>query len=108
MKYCSVVPALRLPRRFKAFDYAVPPKIAVTRGDLVRITFAGRRTLGLVVAANTSPTFDPKKIKTIDGRVSGVRFRGGAIATLESVQKFTNAALPLVVRTFIPEAPKRI
>lgn len=108
MKYCSVVPALRLPRRFKTFDYAVPPKIAVTRGDLVRITFAGRRSVGLVVATNTQPTFDPKKIKMIDGRVSGVRLDARTIGVLESIEQQTGVGLPLVLRTFVPAAPKKI
>ncbi|MFA6130709.1 MAG: hypothetical protein WC730_00375 [Patescibacteria group bacterium] len=38
----------RLPRRFDFFDYAIPEGLQIGIGDLVRVSFRGHRSLGIV------------------------------------------------------------
>jgi primosomal protein N' len=46
--FAEVYPLKRLPRRFRAFDYAVPEGMAVRRGSFVRIPLRGSSSVGLV------------------------------------------------------------
>ncbi len=60
-----VYPFLKLPRRFSFFDYQIPESFSVKAGDLVRITFRGRSSYGLV--QGTKDVSGEKKLSSLDG-----------------------------------------
>jgi primosomal protein N' len=60
----EVYPILKLPRKCTYFDYDIPEFLAVNVGDLVRVPFKGRETLGLV--KNLKDNSDAKKLLSIN------------------------------------------
>lgn len=104
MMYASVVPALRLPKKFTAFDYAVPADIAPTlrRGDVVRVAFGGRRCYGIVFEIKQKSHVPAERIKPITEVLRGVKFLEKDMNALLEVRRFTNSSLPLIVKTFLP------
>lgn len=48
--FVKIIPILKLPRRFGAFDYQLPADRSFTVGDVVRISFRRRIVLGIVLS----------------------------------------------------------
>lgn len=52
--YAKVFPILRLPRRFRVFDYSIPDGTSVSIGDVIQIPFRHRTVLGVVKSIGES------------------------------------------------------
>ena len=67
--YAKVIPAIRLPKSFGEYDYAVPPQYRahVRRGSWIIVPWRGRPVDALVIGISDRPSVDPKKVKDILG-----------------------------------------
>ncbi len=112
--FAKIIPLLRLPRRFGAFDYRLPDDQTFEVGDVVKMTFHRRNVLGviesiesfsnekkLVTIANAAPIFNVsidhllvlKQIASELGQsissIASVAFDGLADEVV-SIKSFTN------------------
>lgn len=58
--FAKIIPILKLPRRFGAFDYRLPAERTFAIGDVIRISFRRRIVLGIV--ASIEKTTDEKRV----------------------------------------------
>lgn len=103
----EVVPLVRLPRQQKFFDYAVPAEIgSVTAGDLVKVNFRGRASLGVVVGSkkksNLAGPLKPVLSLLAAGYVSGQQLK-----LSQWLAEHYGVALSLAIKSCLPVLPNR-
>lgn len=96
----EVYPILKLPRKCTYFDYAIPGDLKLTPGDLVRVFFKGRETIGLV--KGLKETSEAKKLLSISSLAKTRyvkpddvrRYEQIAACVVQSVSSLLHTALP--------------
>ncbi|KPJ85634.1 hypothetical protein AMJ57_02375 [Parcubacteria bacterium SG8_24] len=108
-KFASVIPAVRLPRKMSAFDYAIPDRLtdAVRRGAWVLIPWRGRLVDGLVVGINPEPEIPADRLKEISGLGSTFVLPEGLVDSLLWCSGHYLVSPGAVVQAFLPKTPKR-
>lgn len=106
--FAEIYPLVKLPRRFRFFDYSLPQEHALNVGDLVRITMKGRPLLGVIRRLKAETEF--ANVRQIDALIASrflskediKRFEKIADVLCQSVSNLLDAALP---ETFDPNFP---
>lgn len=110
-KYAKVVIDAVLPED-QAWDYVIPPDLAVTAGACVTVPFGKRQIAGFVTAVSDQTTVDAGLLKPISAVVTDFAVKPELLALLPQIcAKFKLRALD-VLKLFIPSAvrtgkPKR-
>ncbi len=106
--YAKVVPAVRLPKSFGEYDYAIPEQYRayVKRGSWVVVPWRNKPTDALVTEVTDESTIDPSKAKEILGF-------GDLHPVGEDLMNVLNRAAdqwfsspPSLVKAFLPTTPK--
>lgn len=100
----------------QTYDYLLPPEIAVEPGCFVLVPFGPQTRIGVVwdgELAGNGKTVDPKKLKTIAGRLDVPPLPPLSLRFAEWVARYTLAPLGMVVRmmmsaqaAFEPQKPR--
>lgn len=106
--FAEIYPLVKLPRRFRFFDYSLPQEHALNVGDLVRITMKGRPLLGVIRRLKAETEF--ANVRQIDALIASrflskediKRFEKIADVLCQSVSNLLDAGLP---ETFDPNFP---
>jgi len=102
----QVIPAKRLPRGMGAFDYDIPETLSreIKIGSIVKINFSHQNSTGIVLALKEKSDHQ-KQLKEIEK----VEFNLDEIYVdfLHWLSEYYLSPLPLVVKTALPEFPKR-
>jgi primosomal protein N' (replication factor Y) len=107
--YASVIPAVKIPRAFGAFDYAVPPELvpAVRPGSLVVVGWRRRPVLGLVAAVSERPTVTGITIKPIQRLFLIDPLPADFVSLIERLAGRCFAAPGTVLHAFLPGFTKK-
>lgn len=102
----SVIPAKRLPRGMGAFDYEIPETLAgeIRVGSIVKINFGHQSSIGVVEAVKEKSSHQNplKAIEKIEFNLDEIY-----IDFLHWLSEYYLAPLPLVIKTALPEFPKK-
>jgi len=106
--YAKVVPAVRLPKSFGEYDYAVPEEFRafVKRGSWVVVPWRNKPTDALVVDVNDKPAIDPSKIKSMLGFGDMNPVDEDLIAVLGRAAEHWFSSPTSIVKAFLPVTPK--
>ena len=106
----KIVPAVRLPvKAGEAYDYQIPENLAlaVRRGSVVVIPFAGRKIGGLVIETSETSTHS-KPLKAIIGIANGLSPLPDYVVDLwTKLSRAFATTLPRFVYTALPAIPSR-
>lgn len=102
-----VVPALKLPASLQYFDYLVPPGMALSPGDFVRVPFRSRPTLGVVFDVRDAPESSRFIVKPVLDVIPQVRLNHALLDVLRETSAAIKSNLPFLVHALVPEMPKR-
>jgi primosomal protein N' (replication factor Y) len=102
-RYARVIVDVEPLHLDRPFDYVVPDGVTVAPGHEVRVSFAGRRRNGWVVAVGSTTDADPARIKElVDVRGPVARFDADDLRLLRWVARRWGGTLASVLRHAIP------
>ncbi|MEA3249405.1 MAG: hypothetical protein U9Q03_03545 [Patescibacteria group bacterium] len=108
--FAKVIPAVKLPRTLRAFDYAIPDEYRdfVKRGSWIVVPWRGRPVDGLVIKANEKPEIDAKSIKEILG-LGDLHALGEDLTRLPEWMAARYFVAPATaLKAFLPRTPKTL
>ena len=104
--FAEVYPLARLPRRFKAFDYAVPEGMVVSCGSFVMIPLRGKSVVGIVKAVKQEAPSGIKTKPIMSVLPASVTQR--ELAVYEGLASDLVQSVSSVLDAVIPTPPKRL
>jgi len=106
--YAKVIPAVRLPKSFGEYDYAVPEQYRahVQRGSWVVVPWRGRPVDALVTAVTKKPAIDPSKVKEMIGFGALQPVDEDLIRIPELISRNCFVSPTSAVKAFLPVTPK--
>ena len=102
----EVYPIKRLPRKFKVFDYLVPPNLTLKRGDFVLIPWRNQEIWG-VVAKIKEKHSQNIKLKTILKKMEELSLSEKEVDYYEIVAEDLVQSVASVLHAAFPKIPKR-
>jgi primosomal protein N' (replication factor Y) len=104
--YAEVIPQIRTIPKIGVFDYAIPPAISMSVGDIVKINFRNSVINALVYKIKQDTPYK-KNIKTILSRLNGDSLSQKQVDLITWLAKKYNISLCLAFKTIFPEVPKK-
>lgn len=102
----NVVPAIRTPRHVNVFDYAIPHGMDVRPGDLVKIPFRSRTTVG-VTCEIRDRSEEMRGLKEIEGSYAGLHLNEDTLSLLSSLAARSFSSQASVLHAWLGTLPKR-
>lgn len=96
----EVYPILKLPRKCTYFDYALPNGLNLAVGDLVKVPFKGRETLGIV--RGLKATSEAKKLISITAGVQSRYLNEVDIQRYEHIASYLVQSVSSLLHTALP------
>ncbi|MBI4138993.1 hypothetical protein HY479_02470 [Candidatus Uhrbacteria bacterium] len=106
MPFISVVPNIRTPLGVDCFDYRIEDGADVRIGDVIPVTFRGRKTAALVTSVHPESAF-AEKAKTLSIGQPSVRLPPTVVPLLQRAALRTFSSRPTVLHSWLRTAPAR-
>ena len=108
LMYAKVIPAVRLPKSFGEYDYAVPEQYRahVRRGSWIVVPWRNKPTDALVIGVADKPAIDPGKVKEMIGFGDTGLVGDDIISLLERASNYWFSSPTSIVKAFLPVTPK--
>jgi len=102
----EIIPLMRTIPQLGVFDYAVPEKLKVKIGDIVKINFRNKEKIGLVYKIKANTAF--KKIKPLIAKIDNICLLKEQVDLITWLAKKYNISPALAFKSIFPEIPKKI
>ena len=108
--YASVIPAVKMPRGFREFDYEIPEALLgkVMRGSLVEVPWRRKQVLGLITEVSREPSAPNLKLKPVTRLVSSGALPDDFVALFEWLPNRTFSSPAQCLRAFLPSFTKKL
>ncbi len=96
----EIYPILKLPRKCSYFDYEIPVNLKLAPGDLVRIPFKGRETLGIVRTIKSSS--EAKRLIAVNSLSKASYLTRHDLERYEQIASYLVQSVSSLISTILP------
>jgi|GEM_PF-1061485 len=96
----EVYPILKLPRKCSYFDYDIPPDLKLAPGDLVRVPFKGRESLGVVRGLKNSS--EAKRLMAVNSLAKPAYLSSKDLLRYEHIASYIVQSVSSLISTVLP------